>query len=242
MQETSMGKPVAKLKVMCARSMHEVVTALAYDFTRAIGHEVELSFATVGALQTRLDKGETCDMLISAVAAIDHLMQAGALVSGSKAPVAATSIGVTIREGAVAPDIATPEAFKKALVEAHAIAFSDAAVGGSAGIHLAKMFVDLGLRDIIKAKGLPQQNGGEVASRVAEGKAEIGMTLIAEIMPIKGVRVLGPLPAPLGLDAIYCAAVMNASHAPDAAREFIHALTRPSTGEVWKQAGFTAAR
>jgi ABC-type glycerol-3-phosphate transport system substrate-binding protein len=35
---------------------------------------------------------------------------------------------------------------------------------------------------------------------------------------------------------------MNASHAPDAAREFIHALTRPSTGEVWKQAGFTAAR
>ena len=39
MQETSMGKPVAKLKVMCARSMHEVVTALAYDFIRAIGRE-----------------------------------------------------------------------------------------------------------------------------------------------------------------------------------------------------------
>ena len=237
-----MGKPVAKLKVMCARSMQEVVTALAYDFTRQTGHEVELSFATVGALQKRLDKGETSDVLISAVPAIDHLMRTGALVLGSKVPVAVTSIGVAIREGAAAPDISTPDAFKKALVKAHAIAFSDAAVGGSAGVHLAKMFVDLGLWDAIKAKGMPQQNGGEVASRVAEGKAEIGMTLIAEIMPIRGVRVIGPLPVPLGLDAAYCAAVMKSCPAPDAARQFIHALTRPTTREVWKQAGFTAAR
>jgi molybdate transport system substrate-binding protein len=237
-----MGKPVAKLKVMCARSMHEVVTALAYDFTRETGHEVELSFATVGALQKRLEEGEMSDVLISAVPAIDHLMKTGALVTGSKALVAATRIGVAIREGAVAPDISTPDAFKKALTKARAIAFSDAAVGGSAGVYLAEMFVDLGLEDAIEAKGLPQQSGGEVAARVAEGKAEIGMTLIAEIMPIRGVRVLGPLPAPLGLDATYCAAVMTASHEPDAARQFIHALTRPTTREVWKQAGFTAAR
>jgi ABC-type molybdate transport system substrate-binding protein len=78
-----MGKPVAKLKVMCARSMQEVVTALAYDFTRETSHEVELSFATVGALQKRLDKGETSDVLISAAPAIDHLMKTGALVAGS---------------------------------------------------------------------------------------------------------------------------------------------------------------
>jgi molybdate transport system substrate-binding protein len=237
-----MGKPVAKLKVMCARSMHEVVTALAYDFTRETGHEVELSFATVGALQKRLDKGETSDVLISAVPAIDHLMKTGALVSASKTLVATTRIGVAICEGAVVPDISTPDAFKNALVAAKAIAFSDAAVGGSAGVYLAGMFADLGLEDAIKAKGLPQQSGGEVASRVAEGKADIGMTLIAEIMPIRGVRVLGPLPAPLGLNATYCAAVMTGSHARGAAHQFIHALTRPTTREVWKQAGFISAR
>src|SRR3954447_24852025 len=138
-----MDEPVAKLKVMCARSMHEVVTALAYDFTRETGQEVELSFATVGALQKRLDKGETSDVLISAVPAIDHLMKTGALVSTSKTLVATTRIGVAIREGAAAPDIATPDAFKNAVVQAKAIAFSDAAVGGSAGVYLAGMFVDL---------------------------------------------------------------------------------------------------
>ena len=41
---------MAKLKVMCARSMHQVVGALTEAFRRDTGHEVELSFGTVGAL------------------------------------------------------------------------------------------------------------------------------------------------------------------------------------------------
>ena len=37
------------------------------------------------------------------------------------------------------------------------------------------------------------------------------MTLIAEIVPIKGARVLGPLPPPLGNDTTYAAAIMATS-------------------------------
>jgi molybdate transport system substrate-binding protein len=236
-----MGVDVAKLKIMCARSMHELVTALADDFTRETGHEAELSFGTVGALQKRLDANETADVLISSIAAIDALEKAGALAAGSRANAATTRIGVAIREGAAAPDISTPEAFRQALIDARAVAFSDAAVGGSAGVHLARLFVDLGLADAIKAKGMPQRTGGEVAKRVAEGKAEIGMTLIAEIVPVKGARVAGPLPAPHGNDTTYCAAVMAASKARDAALAFIAALKRPERRAMWTQAGFEAA-
>jgi molybdate transport system substrate-binding protein len=94
---------------------------------------------------------------------------------------------------------------------------------------------------MMREKGMPQQNGGEVATRVANGEADIGMTLIAEIMPIKGARVAGALPAPLGNDTTYCAAVMSASRAPDAARAFIDALTAPDTSDVWEEAGFEVA-
>src|SRR5262245_40043638 len=219
-----MGVIVAKLKIMCARSMHEVVSALAGDFTRETGHETELIFGTVGALQKRLDAHETADVLISSIAAIDALEKAGSLAAGSRANIATTRIGVAVREGAPAPDISTPQAFRQALVDARSVAFSDAAVGGSAGVHLARLFVEMGLADAIKAKGLPQRTGGEVAKRVAEGKAEIGMTLIAEIVPIEGARVAGPLPAPFGNDTTYCAAVMAASRSPDAALAFIAAL------------------
>jgi molybdate transport system substrate-binding protein len=233
-----MGKPVAKLKIMCARSMHEAVTALAYDFTNETGHEVELSFGTVGALQKRLDAGETADVVISGIPPIDRLDEAGTLVAGSRKNIATTRIGVAVRAGVAAPDISTPEAFKQALIGARRIAFSDAAVGGSAGVHLARLFVDMGLGDMIKQKGMPQQSGGEVAARVADGEADLGMTLIAEIVTIKGARVLGPLPAPLGNATTYCAGVMSVSAAPDAALAFIAALTRPAAGDVWTSAGF----
>ncbi len=103
------------------------------------------------------------------------------------------------------------------------------------------MFAELGLAEAIKTKGMPQQNGGEVAKRVAEGEAEIGMTLIAEIVPIAGVRVIGPLPTPLGNDTTYCAAVMATSHARGAALDFIAALKRPDRHTVWKEAGFEVA-
>jgi molybdate transport system substrate-binding protein len=145
---------------------------------------------------------------------------------------------VAVRAGAPAPDISTPEAFRQALVDARAVAFSDAAVGGSAGVYLARMFKELGLADAIKKKGMPQQNGGEVARRVAEGKADLGMTLIAEIVPIPGVRVIGPLPKPLGSDTTYCAGLMAASNAQRAALDFIAALKRPHRHTLWKEAGF----
>jgi len=229
---------VAKLKVLCARSMHKVVERLSADFARATGHEADIVFGTVGALQARIDAGETADVFVLSAPGIARLEQAGALVPGTRSDVARTSVGVAVREGTTAPDISTPDAFKAALVAARAIAFSDAAVGGSAGVHLARLFDQMGLSDMIKAKGLPQQNGGEVASRVAEGNADIGMTLIAEIVPIKGARVIGPLPAPLGNDAVYCAAVPVGSAAVEAARAFIAALTRPDTRQLWEAAGF----
>jgi molybdate transport system substrate-binding protein len=105
-------------------------------------------------------------------------------------------------------------------------------------VHLAKLFDRLGLAEMVKAKGLPQPNGAEVARRVAEGNADLGMTLTAEIVPIAGARVIGPLPAPLGNDAVYSAAVAAQSDAVEAAHAFIAALTRPETRELWKAAGF----
>ncbi len=231
-----MGKPVAKLKVMCARSMHQVVGALTAAFRRDTGHDVELNFGTVGALQKRLDAGETADILILGAPALDKLAKAG--IVGPATAIATTSVGIAVREGASAPDVSTPEAFRQALIAARKVAFSDSAVGGSAGIYLAKLFVEMGLADAIARKGMPQQSGGEVATRVANGEADIGMTLIAEIVPIPGARVIGPLPAPLGNDTTYAGAVTTGSGVKEAAQAFIRALVQPSARGTWQAAGF----
>ena len=229
---------LAKLKVMCARSMHVAVGALGQAFAEASGHEVAFDFGTVGALQTKLDAGETADVVILSVPAIDKLENAGALVPGSRKAVAKTYIAVCIREGAPRPDFATPEAFRRLLENAHAIATSDPAVGGSAGVHLAKTFEQTGLAAMMAGKSLPQQSGVEVAKRVVEGKAEFGLTLSGEVASVPGAVIAGPLPRPFGQETTYCAAVMAGSPAQAEAGTLIAALTRPETQAAWARAGF----
>ena len=103
---------MAKLKVMCARSMHVAVGSLGRGFAQADGHELEFDFGTVGALQAKLDAGEAADVLILSRAMIDKLEAAGALAPGARADVARTFIAVCIRQGAPPPDIATSEALQ----------------------------------------------------------------------------------------------------------------------------------
>ena len=229
---------MAKLKVMCARSMHVAVGALGKAFAEGAGHEVEFDFGTVGGLQAKLDAGETADVVILSVPGVDKLEKAGALVSGSRRDVARTFIAVCIREGAPKPDFSTRAAFVRMLEGARAVATSDPAVGGSAGVHLAKAFEQEGLAVMMKGKSLPQQTGAEVAKRVVEGEAEFGLTLSGEVASVPGAAIAGPLPQPFGQDTTYCAAVMAGSGAREAASAFIAALTRPETRETWTRAGF----
>ncbi len=101
---------------------------------------------------------------------------------------------MAVREGAPAPDISTPDAFRKTLLDARAIAFTDASVGGTAAVFLPGLFERMGIADEIDRKALPQKSGAEVAECVASGQAELGITLIPEILPIKGASVIGKLP------------------------------------------------
>ena len=233
---------MAKLKVMCARSMHVAVGALGQAFAQAADHEIAFDFGTVGALQAKLDAGETADVVILSQPAIGKLDQAGKLVPGSQANVARTFIALCIRDGAPRPDFATREAFVHLLEGARAIATSDPAVGGSAGVHLAKTFEQEGLAAMMKPKSLPQQTGAEVARRVVEGKAEFGLTLSGEVASVAGAVIAGPLPAPFGQDTIYSAAVMAGSSAQEASAVLIAALTKQETRETWQKAGFEVPR
>jgi molybdate transport system substrate-binding protein len=232
---------VAKLKVMCARSMHKAVEALAQDFCARTGHDIAFEFGTVGALQARLAAGETADVLILGAPAMDKLEGEGALVAGTRADVARAFVAVCIREGAPAPDIATPEAFQRTLREARAIALSDPAVGGSAGVYLADLFERLGLAAIMKQKGLLQPTGAEVARRVVEGKADFGLTLSGEIASVAGAVIAGPLPPPFGHETTYCAAVSANSPVRAAGEAFIAALRAPPARATWERAGFAVA-
>jgi molybdate transport system substrate-binding protein len=232
---------MSKLKVFCARSMTHAVTELANQFMHETGHQVDITFGPVGTLQKKLAAGENTDVLILGQPAMEMMEQQGCFVGGTRTDVSRVSIGVAVREGAEAPDISTAETFKAALLAAPAIAFTHASVGGTAAVYLPQMFKRMGIAEEVERKAKPQQSGAAVAECVARGEAELGITLIPEIVPIKGARVIGKLPAALADDTTYTAAVAAGSAVPAAAAAFIAALARPTTRQVWQAAGFERA-
>ena len=161
---------------------------------------------------------------------------------GSRTDVARTFVAVCVRAGAPPPDIATAEAFKRTLEAARGVAMSDPAVGGSAAVYVPTVFERLGVTPLMKPKSLLEQNGVEVARRVVEGKAELGLTLSGEVASVEGAAIAGPLPPPFGQDTIYTAAVSIGCGVPEAAKAFIAALTAPQTAQTWHKAGFEAGR
>ena len=226
------------LRVLCARSMHVAVTALAQQFGANSGAAPDIVFEPMGALQARLAAGDPADVLILAAPAIDALVGSGAIISASCADVARAPIGVAIREGAPAPDITTPEAFEAALIAARTIALSEPAVGGSAGIYLRDLFGRMGLAELIAAKTAPQKSGVAAADAVGRGEAELALTFIPELLQGRGVRILGPLPPPYHHATAYVAAILAHTGLLDAARAFLAALTAPDARGVWVTAGF----
>src|SRR5450830_1966804 len=69
------------------------------------------------AIPNRLERGEKADVLIMVGYALDELIKQGKVLPGSRAALADSRIGMVVRAGSAKPDISTPEALKKTLLQ-----------------------------------------------------------------------------------------------------------------------------
>ena len=232
---------MATIKIMSAGAVQAMVTAIGGEFEKATGHRIDFNFGTAGSLRDRLKGGEPADLVILPDASMEALDKGGALAPGSRTDLGRTVTGVVVREGAPAPDISTPEAFRQALLSAGTVSYSDPNGGGSSGTFFAALLDRLGIAEAVNRKAVLGKRGFEVAQFVADGKAEIGSTFISEILTVKGARVVGPLPGDLHNANTYTAGIPKGSAAQEPARALLRALTDPATRGRWTAAGLEPA-
>jgi molybdate transport system substrate-binding protein len=225
------------LKVASARSLQEVLKPLGGAFESKTGTPVEFFFGPVGTVQDRLDSGEAADVIILSDTLIAALAKTGRVAEASMRPVGRVGIMLAVREGAPAPDVSTPDLLKQALLSARAIACSDPAIGGSAGTHFAALLQRFGIEDAVRDKLLKCASGVKTAEAVASGAADFGITLLPEMLPVKGVYPAAPLPDALQNVTTYVAAVSAQCLAPGQAAAFIGAAVDSSLAVSWKAAG-----
>jgi molybdate transport system substrate-binding protein len=181
----------ADVHVLASNGIKAVLEDLLPQAQKAIGHPISVEYRPTSALKKDIDAGAAFDVVIVTAESISDLSKEGKTVGGEGTPLSRVGVGIGIRKGAPRPDISTPEAMKRAMLGAKAIAYGP---GGASLPYITKMLDTLGIADTMKAKTLLFDTSDQTNEAVAEGKADFGMTLVSEILPAKGVDLLGPFP------------------------------------------------
>ncbi len=231
------------VKVLSTTAMKTVFEALSPAFELATGNRLAVELGPSLRLERQLGEGEAADVAIVSENGVRDLTAQGRLVAGSATEIAKSSIGIAVRKGAPKPDIATVDGFRRAMLAATSIACSKPVGGGQSGVHIAKVFADLGITEQMAAKSKYGAGGaaGLAGLVLKRGEADIGIQQMAELMAVDGIDVVGPLPAAIQLVTPFVAAIpVNASH-PAAAKAVIAFLTTPDAKRVLNAKGLDPA-
>lgn len=230
----------AEIKILTAGAFKQVVLALVPDFEKQTGHKVTVDNGTAGELSKRIEGGEAFDVAVITPGVVDDLTKKGKIAEGSRVALASVGVGVMVKTGAPVPDVSTVDAFKRALVNAKTVAYIDPASGGSSGVYLDKLFEKLGVADVVRPKA-KLKRGGYVADLIVSGEAELGIHQISEIVPVKEVTLVGPLPKEIQNSTTYAAGLSASTKEGDAAKALIKALSGPAAAAVLKSKGMDPA-
>ena len=229
----------AELKVLTTPALSEVWHELAPKF-EATGHKLTIVYAPSGAIAKRVTEGETADLLVSTPAGIDTLIKSGKVTDGTNTAIASSGMGVAVLKGAPKPDISTPEAFKRALLAAKAVAYTDPASGGASGAQMAKVLDRLGIASEVSAKA-KLGRGIPVATFVVKGEADIAIQQMPELLHVKGAEIVGPLPGDLQTVTTFAAGIPAGSAHADIAKALVRFLQTPESAAVIKKHGLDPA-
>jgi molybdate transport system substrate-binding protein len=221
------------LKVMCSNAMRTVFNAVAARFGEASSARIDVEFIGTKRMLEKAAAGARADLYIMNIEGIDELIGLGAVQSHSRHELATSSVGVAVREGTPHPQIATVEDFKRMLLGAKSVAFSES---GASGIHCARVIAQLGIEDAVRAKAtIP--GGGLVAELVASGKVEVAIQQISELLAVQGIELVGPLPTELQSTSVIAAGVGRDAGNAGAAQRLVASLADPALAEVYRAAG-----
>ena len=236
----------ADVKVMISAGFYGVYEKLAPAFESATGNKlITIRGPSIGdspeAIPTRLAAGQQADMVILDGEAAENLAKRGMVKHDSITILALSQIGAAVKLNAAKPDISTVDAFRKTLLAASSIAYSDS----GSGTYIANtMFSKLGILEQVKGKSIKVRgppSGEAVAAVIARGEAEIGFQQVSEIIHTPGITYLGPIPKDLQPGFSFAGAVTTNTTQPDAAAALIRFLSSPNVIDVINTAGLIPA-
>jgi molybdate transport system substrate-binding protein len=226
-----------QLKAISSMATRQVLAELAHAWQRR--SDYALSIESVGGVDAakRVQAGEPFDAVFLAADAIDRLVAAGRVIAGSKVDLFRSPVAVAVRAGSPHPDIGTEAALRQAVLEAPTIGYST----GPSGVALMKRFEQWGIAAQVEARIVQAPAGVPVGSLVAAGEVALGFQQLSELMHLKGIEVVGPMPDSVQIVTTFSAGACTASTQADAVHGLFDFLASPEAAETKRRHGMEPA-
>src|SRR4051812_29748141 len=224
----------AEIKVLCTNGVRAVVDELLPRFERASGDTVKIQFEPSTQLKKRIDAGEPFDLVIMTTMLVEDEISGGKLLDDSRTFIARSGLGMSIRAGAKKPNISTVNAFKSALLNADSITY---ATQGASAAPFEVLVAKLGITSALKPKYNLRPTASEVGDAVATGAAEIGIAPVSEILPVRGVDLVGPFPKEIQSYVELTGALSASAKQKDEAGKLLAFLIAPANMPIYKLKG-----
>ena len=202
---------MASIEVLSSLALKGVLEEFKPSFERSLGAPLELRFDATQAILTKLETVQT-DLLVLTAEAIEELQKDHRVTQVRM--LGSSGVGVAVRAGAPKPDIGSVEALKRALAAARSVAHSKV---GASGIYFAELLerLDITLQERIVVEK------GPVGLVVASGEAELGVQQLCELAPVRGIEIVGPLPADVQKLTYFAAGIPVTAANPQGARKLM---------------------
>ena len=222
----------------CPGAVQSLVRPLLDAYAASSGNRVKFESFTTGAIVQRVTAGAPGDVLIATTDGIAALADAGKVDRAGIRNLGSIGLGVAVRHDMPVPDITDIESFKRAMLAASSITYSEPAAGGQSGIRTAEAMEKIGIAQAIAPRLQLRQRGTDGFKEVGQGKIEIGLGPISEILANKELVLVTPFPTEIQSSVSYAAAVHAESAYPDAAAKLVASLVSPTAKAKFQAAGF----
>ena len=224
-----------EVTVIGPTGMRASIEELAPAFEAKTGYKIKGTFGASGNMKKRVMDGEVFDVPIL-LPPMDDALASGTVVESSQHSLASVPIALAVKKGAPRPDISTPEALKKMLLDAKTISYPHGQAGALSGVIVDQALDKLGITDQV----VPKVKPGGVAA-VGKGDVEFALAFQSEIND-PNVDIVGILPATVAPPAPAVALISSHAKNPAIAKVLLDFLSSPEAKAVYKSHGMIPAK
>ncbi|WP_411704396.1 substrate-binding domain-containing protein [Edaphovirga cremea] len=216
------------LRIISSMATRQLLAELIEQFEQQSKYKVKLE--SVGGVDAakRVEAGEAFDVVILSATAIDKLIDSGKILPDSRIDLVKSGVAIAVKEGTQVIDVSSEAAVKQAVLAAKTIGYST----GPSGVYLTGLFERWGIADQIKGRIVKIPPGVPVGSLVAKGEVELGFQQLSELLPLKGITILGPLPADIQIMTRFSAGVPLNTNQQAAVEVLLNFLASPAATEA----------